>query len=230
MGERHPSCSAPTYPLPMFAGLVQALGTVHSAEQREFGVRFVIDPGDWDYRPSEGDSVSVNGCCLTATRPEPADQGASGRLMAFDVIPETLSKTTLGRLETGHRVNLEHAARADTLLGGHIVQGHIDGLGAVTRVTSDAAERRIRVSASDLVMQCVAPKGSIAIEGVSLTVAAVEEPESGRPTWFEVALIPTTLEWTNLDDRVEGDEVNLETDILARQAVHWLRHYASLKT
>lgn len=230
MGDAHPPSTAPSYPLSMFTGLVQALGTVRSVDPREFGVRFVIDPGDWQYRPSEGDSVAVNGCCLTVIRPDRAGPDAERGFFAFDVIPETLSKTTLGGLRAGHRVNLEHAARADTLLGGHIVQGHIDGLGQVIRVSRRDGQYRIRVEADDSVMQCVAPKGSIAIEGVSLTVAAVEEPETGRPIWFEVALIPTTLEWTNLEDRVEGDEVNLETDILARQAVHWLRHYADLKS
>lgn len=229
MGQWLPLPGALTYPLPMFTGLVQALGTVQSVEPREFGVRFVIDPGAWDYRPREGDSVAVNGCCLTVISPDRAGEDVPNGRMAFDVIPETLTRSTLGRLKPGHRVNLEHAARADTLLGGHIVQGHIDGLGRVLAVTKNRTEYRLRISAPDTVMQCVVPKGSIAIEGVSLTVAAVEQPESGPPGWFEVALIPTTLDWTNLDERSEGDEVNLETDILARQAVHWLRHYASLK-
>ena len=218
-----------TYPLPMFTGLIQALGTVRSVDQRDFGVRFVIDPGEWEYQPREGDSVAVNGCCLTVISPDRAGDDLATGLMAFDVIPETLAQTTLGRLEPGHRVNLEHAARADTLLGGHVVQGHVDGLGEVSLVANTNGEYRIRVSASDEIMQCVAPKGSIAIEGVSLTVAAVEEPDSGTPSWFEVALIPTTLEWTNLQDRAAGDTVNLESDILARQAVHWLRHYATLQ-
>jgi len=98
----------------------------------------------------------------------------------------------------------------------------------VSRIKDDPGDWRLRVEAPDAAMQCIAPKGSIAIEGVSLTVAAVDSPDTGLPRWFEVALIPTTLDLTNLRDRKPGDRVNLETDILARQAVHWLRHYANL--
>ncbi|MFI4853559.1 MAG: riboflavin synthase [Phycisphaerales bacterium JB065] len=212
----------------MFTGLVQAVGTVKQVEPRDFGARFVVDPGDWDYQPAPGDSVAINGCCLTIIEPDRADSGGESSLFRFDVITETLRKTTLGDLKPGHRVNLEHAARADTLLGGHIVQGHIDGLGRVSKIQDDPSNWRIRIEAPDAVMECVAPKGSITVEGVSLTVAEVETPKSGRPRWFEVALIPTTLDLTNLRDRRAGDTVNLETDILARQAVHWLRHYAAL--
>ncbi len=212
----------------MFTGLVQAVGKVRRVESRDFGVRFVVDPMGWDYQPSPGDSIAVNGCCLTVIVPARADEHSSERSFGFDVITETLQKTTLGTLQEGHRVNLEHAARADTLLGGHIVQGHIDGLGAIAAIQDDASDWRIRIEAPDSVMECVAPKGSITVEGVSLTVAAVESPQSGPPRWFEVALIPTTLDLTNLRDRRAGDRVNLETDILARQAVHWLRHYAAL--
>jgi riboflavin synthase len=214
----------------MFTGLVQAVGTVRRVEPRDFGVRFEIDPKAWDYHPAPGDSVAVNGCCLTVIDPDRAHTPPEERCFAFDVIGETLEKTTLGRLEPGHRVNLEHAARADSLLGGHVVQGHVDGLGTVALVQDTPGDWRIRIEAPDPVMECVAPKGSIAIEGVSLTVAAVDSPQSGTPRWFEVALIPTTLDLTNLRDRAPGDIVNLETDILARQAVHWLRHYAALRT
>jgi len=212
----------------MFTGLVQAVGTVLSTSPRDFGVRFVVDPKGWDYQPETGDSVAVNGCCLTLIDPQRCcDEVGPGHLV-FDVIGETLSNTTLGDLKPGHRVNLEHAARADSLLGGHVVQGHIDALGTVSRIKDDPGDWRLRVEAPDAAMQCIAPKGSIAIEGVSLTVAAVDSPDTGLPRWFEVALIPTTLDLTNLRDRKTGDRVNLETDILARQAVHWLRHYANL--
>lgn len=212
----------------MFTGLVQAVGTVLSSSPKDFGVRFVVDPGAWDYQPSSGDSVAVNGCCLTHINSERRSGHDGPGHLVFDVIGETLAKTTLGDLKPGHRVNLEHAARADSLLGGHVVQGHIDALGTVSLIKDDPDDWRLRVDASDSAMECIAPKGSIAIEGVSLTVAAVDSPESGLPRWFEVALIPTTLDLTNLRDRKPGDRVNLETDILARQAVHWLRHYANL--
>lgn len=212
----------------MFTGLVQAVGIVRSAEPRDFGMRFVVDPGGWDYRPDGGDSVAVSGCCLTAIHPERRSEVAAEGDLIFDVVSETLRKTTLGSLKEGHRVNLEHAARADTLLGGHIVQGHVDALGEVIGITDDPGDWRMRVRAPDEAMQCIAPKGSVALEGVSLTIAGVESSESAPPRWFEVALIPTTLDLTNLRDRAVGEAVNIETDILARQTVHWLRHYASL--
>jgi len=212
----------------MFTGLVQAVGIVRSAEPRDFGMRFIVDPGAWDYRPSAGDSVAVSGCCLTIVTAERRSDGTAEGELTFDVVSETLRKTTLGSLKEGHRVNLEHAARADTLLGGHIVQGHVDALGEVIGITDDPGDWRMRVHAPDEAMQCIVPKGSVALEGVSLTVAAVEPSKAGPPKWFEVALIPTTLDLTNLRDRAAGDAVNIETDILARQTVHWLRHYASL--
>ncbi len=210
----------------MFTGLVQSIGTVRSAESRDFGVRFVVDPGGWDYRPHAGDSIAVNGCCLTFIEPDRRNGQGDDSALLFDVVGETLRRTTLGSLKAGHRVNLEHAARADTLLGGHIVQGHIDALGEVIRINDDPGDWRMRVRAPEDAMPCIVPKGSVALEGVSLTVASVEPATSGPPSWFEVALIPTTLDLTNLRDRAVGDAVNIETDILARQTVHWLKHYA----
>lgn len=109
-----------------------------------------------------------------------------------------------------------------------MVQGHIDGLGRVEHVRNAPEDWRVRIAASDDLMQCITPKGSITMEGVSLTVAAVDSPKNGSPTWFEVALIPTTLDLTTLRDLQAGDQVNLETDIIARQVVHWMRYYGPL--
>jgi riboflavin synthase len=144
---------------------------------------------------------------------------ASTGLWAFDVVPETLSKTSLGRLRAGAAVNLEHAATPTTLMGGHVVQGHVDGVGVVESVVTEG-EYRVRVRPPAGLMEYMTPKGSICVEGVSLTLAAVEPRE-----WFEVALIPVTLEKTTLGSLRAGDPVNLEADVFAKTIVHWLKHY-----
>lgn len=199
----------------MFTGLVQAVGTVASVERRGVGVRLGIDPGAWEYRPALGDSISISGCCLTVA-------GLEGAVWAFDVVPETLAKTTLGELAPGSRVNLEHAATPTTLLGGHVVQGHVDGVGVVESVTTES-EWRVRVRPPAGLMEYMTPKGSVCVEGVSLTLARVEPRE-----WFEVALIPTTLEKTTLGNLRTGSRVNLEADVFAKTVVNWLHHYRSL--
>ena len=175
------------------------------------GARLVVGPRGCGHRPAEGDSISVSGCCLTVAR---GSDPARGRI-AFDVIPETLGKTILGDLKPGSRVNLEHAVRADTLMGGHFVQGHIDGVGAVRRVQADEADWRIEIGAPAELMDCIIPKGSIALDGVSLTIAEVFKDG------FGVALIPTTLELTTLGALKAGSRCNIETDMIARQ-VAWV--------
>ncbi|MEL6329654.1 MAG: riboflavin synthase [Planctomycetota bacterium] len=205
----------------MFTGLIQATGLVQKIGPSPAGSRLLVDSRGWDHTPDRGASIAVSGCCLTvAEGPEP------GRPLAFDVIPETLAKTSLGSLGPGSHVNLEHAATASTLLGGHIVQGHVDGVGTVANVTlpGENAHRewRLRVAPPAELMPYVTPKGSIAIEGVSLTIAEIDVPAG----WFEVALIPETLEKTTLDALAEGDPVNLEADTVAKTVVHYLRHYA----
>ncbi len=194
----------------MFTGLVQAVGVIRTIEPTGSGRRLVIDTGAWRHHPAPGESIAVAGCCLTvAAEPAPG-------LLAFDVIPETLARTTLGERRPGDRVNLEHAARADSLLGGHIVQGHIDAVGEVDRIDTADGQWRVRIAAEPSVLRLIPPKGSVAVEGVSLTVAAT----AGE--WFEVALIPVTLDATTLRDLTPGASVNIETDILARTVAHWL--------
>jgi riboflavin synthase len=208
----------------MFTGLIQTLGTIQSlgvatttASSASAAIyRLVIDAQSWDHRPVLGESIAVNGCCLTLAEAP----STPGRLV-FEVVPETLAKTTLGGLRQGHRVNLERSLRADDLLGGHFVQGHVEGVGRVIHVQAgDDWRVRIQPPAGELVA-CIAPKGGITVEGVSLTVAAVSLGES----WFEVALIPTTLKLTTLGDLKTGDRVNLETDILTRSVVHAIKWY-----
>ena len=197
----------------MFTGLEQAVGVVSGAEDRGGIRRLTIDPGAWAHRPGPGDSVCVSGCCLTVA-------GIEGERLAFDAIPETLSRTTLGGLEAGDRVNLEHSVTPTTLLDGHIVQGHVDGLGRVAHVqTGD--DWRVRVEPGDGLARYVVPKGSVCVAGVSLTVAGSSEA-GASPAWFEVALIPETLERTTLRDLRAGEMVNLECDAMVKAMAHLL--------
>ena len=195
----------------MFTGLVQSVATIEAIEPTAAGRRLRLKTA-WGHQPSAGESIAVAGCCLTVVDAAP---GA----VAFDVIPETLARTTLGARGPGDKVNLEPALRASDAMGGHNVQGHIDGVGKVVAVET-RGEWRVRISAAPEVMELVTPKGSIAVEGVSLTVAACDKET------FDVALIPETLERTTLGALKPGDGVNLETDILARTIIHWLKTWS----
>lgn len=201
------------YAADMFTGLVQAKGRVEAVIPGPRGVSLLVRPIGWGHRPVVGESISISGVCLTVA----AEVGTGP--MRFDVVSETLSKTVLGRLREGAEVNLEHACRADSLLGGHIVQGHVDGVGRVLEVRDDPADRRIEVELDDELMPFIVPKGSVCVEGVSLTVARV-----GKSS-FGVALIPTTLELTTLGLLRAGDGVNIETDVVAKTVVNYLRHF-----
>jgi len=194
----------------MFTGLVQDVGLVREASPSPAGRLLVIETRHWDRRPLAGDSVCVSGVCLTLLEPR------AGGALAFDVSGGALSRTTLGSLETGSHVNIEGSLRAADEIGGHFVQGHIDGVGRVTRVQADEADWRISIEPPEWMMDLVVPKGSIAVEGVSLTIASVD---GGR---LPLALIPTTLERTTLGALREGDECNLEADILAKTVAHLL--------
>lgn len=199
----------------MFTGIVRSIGIVKSAEPTAAGRRIVIDASGWDHHPSPGDSIACAGCCLTMSGP------AQNGLFAFDAIPETLDKTTLGTWTPGRRVNLESAARVGDRLDGHIVQGHVDTVGTVERV--DTADGwRVRVRVGHEFGQYLVPKGSVTVDGVSLTLAAVGG--AGEP-WFEVALIPETLQRTTLKDLRAGDGVNVECDITAKTVVRVVEQY-----
>jgi riboflavin synthase len=192
----------------MFTGIVRELGTVVSVEGEE-SVRLELEAPETAGGVGIGDSVAVGGVCLTVV-------AIDGTRLAFDAVPETLSRTSLGSLAHGSRVNVEPALRAGDPLGGHYVQGHVDGVGTVVSVEPEAGGARIAIAAPELVRYCV-EKGSITVEGVSLTVAAVDEDG------FEVALIPHTLEVTTLGKLEPGDSVNLEADVLAKYAEKLLR-------
>jgi riboflavin synthase len=183
----------------MFTGLVREVGTVASME----GGRLTIAAPETAKGVQLGDSVAIDGVCLTVV-------ACVDSTLSFDAVPETLSRTALGTLDSGSRVNLEPALRAGDALGGHYVQGHVDGVGSVRSVEPEGEGRRVRFEAPAELLRYIVEKGSIAVQGTSLTVAAVDE------TGFEVALIPHTLEATTLGELQPEQPVNLETDVLAK--------------
>jgi riboflavin synthase len=187
----------------VFTGIVRELGRVVSAEGASGGRALVVEAPRTAARLHVGDSVSVNGCCLTA-------ESVEGGRIAMHAVPETLARSNLGRLSTGDAVNLEPAVRAGEPLGGHYVQGHVDGVGRVQSVEAEGEGLRVFVEApADVLRYCV-EKGSVAVDGVSLTVAELNREE------FAVALVPQTLEATTLSALVPGQEVNVEVDVLAK--------------
>jgi riboflavin synthase len=187
----------------VFTGLVQGLGEVRATTVEGPGVRLEVREPTIAARCNVGDSIAVNGCCLTAV-------AVAGDEMAFQAGEETLRRTTLGRLKTGDRVNLEASLRMGDSLGGHLVAGHIDGVGVVADRTDDAAWCTMGFHADAALLRQMAPKGSVAVDGVSLTLVEVTGER------FSVALIPHTLQATTLGALRVGDRVNLETDLLAK--------------
>ncbi len=188
----------------MFTGIVREVGSVASVEGTADGVRIEIDaPATAASGVAPGDSVAINGCCLTVV------SAANGRL-AFDAVPETLSRTALAQLGPGSRVNLEPALRAGDPLGGHYVQGHVDGVGRVRATAPEGDSLRVWIDAPADILRYVVEKGSITLAGASLTIAGLDD------AGFAVALIPHTLAETTLGELVPGAAVNLEVDVLAK--------------
>ena len=187
----------------MFTGIVRERGTVTAVEGADGGVRLVVEAPETASGSTVGDSISVSGVCLTAV------DVADGRV-AFDAVPETLARSTLATATMGTEVNVEPALRAGEPLGGHYVQGHVDGVGSIRAIVREGEGLRVTVEAApELLRYCVA-KGSVAVDGVSLTVAELEDDA------FAVALVPHTLEVTTLGTLAIGDRVNLEVDVLAK--------------
>ena len=184
----------------MFTGLVADLGTVTAVDASEDGVRLTVRTS---LELREGDSIAVNGVCLTAT--SLPDGGFTA-----DVMNETLRRSSLGTLEEGSKVNLELPLRADDRLGGHFVQGHVDGLGTIWDVRAEGFSHVVKIGVPPEIMRYVIEKGSIAVDGVSLTVSGLGDD------WLQVSLIPETLERTILGDATTGTPVNLEVDVLAK--------------
>jgi riboflavin synthase len=191
----------------MFTGIVRERGRVVAAERGENGqgVRLRIEAPATAAASKPGDSVSVAGCCLTATAVE------NGSL-AFEAVPETIARSNLGRLAEGAEVNLEPALRVGEPLGGHFVQGHVDGLGRVLAVEPDGDGARLRLELGPQLVRYCVEKGSLTVDGVALTVAALDDEG------VEIALVPFTLGETTLSALEPGDEVNVEVDLLAKYA------------
>lgn len=194
----------------MFTGIIEGAGEVEAVEVREDGARLVIHAPEIAAGAGIGDSVAVNGVCLTAVALH------DGRL-AFDAVTETLRRTNLGALHPGERVNLERPLRANGRFDGHVVQGHVDGTAELAQVTVEGNARRLRFRLAPELLRYVVEKGSIALDGISLTVAAV------GAEWFEVVIIPHTLAVTNLGFKSSGDSVNVEVDLLAKYVERLLR-------
>jgi riboflavin synthase len=188
----------------MFTGIVREIGTVARVERSEDGARLRVG-AELAGGLKPGDSVAVNGACLTAV-------DASGEAFEAEVMNQTLTLTTLGELEPGDQVNLEPPLRAGDPLGGHLVQGHVDGTGRVDSVAGDGFARRVEVAVPPELRRFIVERGSVAVDGVSLTVAGLTE------AGFEASLIPETLERTTLSRVTGGSRVNLEMDVIARYA------------
>lgn len=187
----------------MFTGIIEGLGTVERVETRADGARLVVRAGDLLASACMGESIAVNGVCLTIT-------ALADGAFAADLSPETLRRSTLGGLRAGDPVNLERPLRVDQRLGGHIVQGHVDGVGTVTGVRPEGDGVRMHIALPAPLTPFAVEKGSVAIDGVSLTIAGVFDHE------VAVALIPRTLAATTLGRRQVGEQVNVEVDILAK--------------
>src|SRR5919107_639706 len=192
----------------MFTGIVEELGTVAAVEDQGEAIRLTVRATTVLEDAAPGDSIAVNGCCLTVA--ERTDD-----TWTADVMQETLDKTSLYGVQPGDRLNLERAVTAHTRLGGHIVQGHVDGVGTVVSRTPSEHWDVVRVALPPQLARYVVEKGSITVDGVSLTVSALSAADDPEP-WFEVGLIPATLRETTLGGRAPGDPVNLEVDVIAK--------------
>ena len=206
----------------MFTGIIEELGQIERIETTVDAARFTIRGPLVIVGAGHGDSIAVSGVCLTVVE-------RTASTFTADVMAQTLHMSTLSEARVGFPVNLERAALVGGRLGGHIVQGHIDGTSTVLAVTPGEAWRVLRFSVSLQLAKLVVDKGSIAIDGVSLTVSNIS-PATDATQWFEVSLIPETLAATTLGERRVGDQVNIETDILARHVERMLALSAAAKT
>ena len=189
----------------MFTGLIQAVGQVSAIKREETSARLEINSPEISTQIAQGDSVSVNGVCLTVV-------SFDNSKFAVDVMVQTLNLTSTGSLEVGSPVNLELATRSADRLGGHIVQGHVDGVATVSNISADSQWTRMDISIPKDLMRYVVAQGSICVEGVSLTVGELNDPADQISVW----LIPETLAKTNLSKKAIGDKLNIEVDVLAK--------------
>jgi riboflavin synthase len=197
----------------VFTGIVEEVGTLVVREDQSDSAVLQIRARTVLQDVCLGDSIAVNGVCLTVTGVQPGADGAG--VWSTDVMAETLSRSSLGSAAPGAAVNLERAVTPQTRLGGHLMQGHVDGVGAVLARTPGEHWEVVRIAVPVALARYVVEKGSIAVDGVSLTVSAVSAADDAQP-WFEVSLIPTTLRETTLGARAPGEPVNLEVDVIAK--------------
>ncbi|WP_433597777.1 riboflavin synthase [Nocardia sp. CA-135953] len=198
----------------MFTGIVEELGEIVATEELADAARLTIRGKLVTSDAGHGDSIAVNGVCLTVV------DVVDGDSFTVDVMQETLNRSSIGGLGTGSRVNLERAAALNSRLGGHLVQGHVDGTGTVLARTPSENWEVVRISLPEAIARYVVEKGSITVDGISLTVSGLgiaDAPAAdGNRDWFEVSLIPTTLSMTNLGAAAVGAKVNLEVDVIAK--------------
>ncbi len=207
----------------MFTGLVETTGSVVSAESTGGAMRVILSAPELAGRWKQGDSIAVNGVCLTAIPLEPGDSIADGGAFAADLAAETVARTTLGALQNGSVVNLELPTPAGAPLGGHVVQGHVDGVGQLVSLVPlgpdpVTADWRMTISLTEKLAASVISQGSITVDGISLTVAAMHPTDAGGHTLIEIAVIPHTYRSTHLRTLAAGAFVNIETDVLAKYA------------
>jgi riboflavin synthase len=195
----------------VFTGIVTHIGEVAARDGGRFAIRASLDPAS----VAIGASIACDGCCLTVTSVQPDGAGAA---FTVDVSNETRSRTTLGSWTIGRRINLERPLKAGDELGGHIVAGHVDGVARIERISEDGASRRVRFAAPAPLARYIAEKGSVALDGTSLTVNEVEGPS------FGVNLIPLTLTGTTWGSKKPGDEVNIEVDLFARYVARLMEY------
>jgi riboflavin synthase len=200
----------------MFTGIIEEVGEIAQTQRRGMAVFFGIR-ASFAKELKEGDSVCVNGACLTVVAVQPP-------LFWVEAVEETLARTNLGFLKPGDKVNLERALSVAGRFGGHFVQGHVDGTGVIAQIVPRLRSKVMRIHTPKELMQYIVPKGSIAVDGVSLTIVDV------GADWFTVSLIPFTLEHTTLGLRKVGDVVNLEVDILAKYVRHMLQNFEGQKS
>ena len=196
----------------MFTGLVQAVGTVGEIVRGEDSAVFRFDVANFLADVKLGDSIAVNGVCLTVVE-------LTDSFFTADIMVQTLKLSSLGSLDTGSLVNLELAAKVSDRLGGHIVQGHVDGVGTITAITPGEKWQRVDISIPAPLMKYLQPQGSITVDGTSLTVGELDDPANSTAVW----LIPETLKKTNLRARKVGDVVNIEVDVLAKYVERLLK-------
>ena len=193
----------------MFTGIIKQVATVQAVTPKGAGAQIIVDLGELAADTGRGDSVAVNGACLTVAEKR-------GTVCVFDAVAETLSKTTLRSLRAGDTVNIEPSLRVGDSLGGHFVLGHVDGVGTLVSLARSGESAELRVAVDATLAAQIVPKGSVAVDGISLTVVRV------GPSELTCAIIPTTLEETTLSRRRAGDRVNIETDILGKMVARLL--------